>query len=385
MIPGFHGFVATLRRVGTDSGALLLLVGAIGLYSVFYPLPYLEQVVRETPVGVVDLDRSSLSRQLVRWVDAHEAVQVTLRATEPAALEAAVQAGDISGYLVIPAGFRADVLRGRRAVVVYGGDADRFLVFKQVLGGLAEATGTLSAGVEVRRLQAAGQTAGQALVAQGPVTLRLRPLFNTRESYGAYLIPAVFMLLLQQTLLIGTGLIYGTDAARGGTRAAAGLSRLGQLGRFAGSCLALVALYAVHLAFYLGFCFWLFDVPRYGGMLPLAIFAGPFLLALVLFAQAIGGLCREREASIQLLLFTSIPFLFLAGFAWPLELMPPPVRWLAQLVPVTAGIQGFLRLNQMHADFAEIGRWWWTLWGLCLFYAWPAWRNWRRVYGAPDA
>jgi hypothetical protein len=48
-------------------GVLLLLVSAIVIYSMFYPLPYLHEVVKESPVGVVDHDHSSLSRQLTRW------------------------------------------------------------------------------------------------------------------------------------------------------------------------------------------------------------------------------------------------------------------------------------------------------------------------------
>jgi ABC-2 type transport system permease protein len=107
----------------------------------------------------------------------------------------------------------------------------------------------------------------------------------------------------------------------------------------------------------------------------------PFLLAITFFAQTLGGVCRQRETSIQGLLITSIPFLFLAGFAWPLDLMPLPLRWLAHLVPSTAGIQGFVRLNQMGASLSEVAHWWWTLWALCLLYAWPAWRSWRRIYG----
>lgn len=377
------GFAATICRVSTDAGVLLLIVGAIVIYSLFYPLPYLHEVVKESPVGVVDLDQSSLSRQLRRWVEAHETTHVALRTTSPATLEAALASGEIAGYLLIPAGLRADVLRGRRAVITYGGDAGRFLVLKQVLTGFAESAGTLSAGIDVRRQTASGLSGPQAMTAHSPVVLHLRPLFNTREGYGSYLIPAVFVLILQQTLLLGVGMIFGTDREkppRPIAREPAGTTpRL--VARFIGGCGAYVSLYAVHVVFYFGFCFWLFEIPRGGDPVALALFALPFLLAITLFAQTLAGWCRERETSVQALLVTSLLFLFLAGFAWPLALMPAPLRWLAHLVPSTAGIQGFLRLNQMGATLEEAGHWWWTLWALCVVYAWPAWRSWRCVYG----
>jgi ABC-2 type transport system permease protein len=367
------GFTDTIRRVFTDGGVLLLLVGAIAIYSMFYPLPYLHEAVKESPVGVVDLDHSSLSRQLTRWVDAHETTHVVLRTSNPEALEAAIAAGEIAGYLLIPAGLRADVLRGRRAVIVYGGDAGRFLVLKQVLTGFAESAGTLSAGIDMRRQMAAGLSEPQAMAAQSPVALHLRPLFNTREGYGSYLIPAVFVL--------GVGMIFGTDRGKTPRPVASGLAETTArlVARFIGGCGAYVLLYAAHLIFYFGFCFWLFNIPRGGDPVALALFAVPFLLAITLFAQTLAGWCWERVTSVQALLVTSLLFLFLAGFAWPLALMPVPLLWLAHLVPSTAGIQGFLRLNQMGATLAEVGHWWWTLWVLCAVYAWPAWRSWRRL------
>lgn len=380
-----EGFTGTIRSIYADKGALLLLVGAIVIYSLFYPLPYLKEVVKDSPIALVDLDQSSLSRQLRRWVDAHENTRVSLRTVNPEELQTAMADGSVSGYLIIPAGLRSDVLRGRRAVVVYGGDAGRFLVLKQVLTGFAESVGTLSAGVQVRRHMAAGLSQSHAVAAQGPVALHLRPLFNTREGYGSYLVPAVFILILQQTLLLGTGMLFGTEREqqrRSGLRYSEE-STPHRVARFAGGCGAYVALYAIHTLFYFGFCYWLFAIPRYGNPLAMAVFALPFLLAITLFAQTLAGWCHARETSVQALLVTSLLFLFLAGFAWPLAWMPAPVRWLAYMVPSTAGIQGFLRLNQMGASLNEVARWWWMLWALCGVYAWPAWRSWRQTYSCP--
>lgn len=386
----WFGFREAFRRIFTDFGVGLIMVGAITIYSMYYPLPYLPQVAREMPIAVVDLDQSSFSRRLIRWIDAHENVHVSVRATQPGEAAKALASGEVGGYLIIPAGLRADVLRGRRAVIAYGGDSSRMIVLKQVVSGIAEAAGTLSAGVEVRRLLAAGQGHEQALVAQGPVTPRLHPLFNTREGYGAYLIPAVFILILQQTLVLGVGMMLGSEFERNRNRAEVRVVTRCDAARFVGYCAGLVSLYAAHAAFFVGFGFWLFDVPRYGELVAVAIFLVPFLIASVLFAHLVGGLCRRRETSIHVLLFTSIPILFLTGFAWPMHLMPVPVQWLARLIPSTAGVQGILRLDQMGADFSHVIHWWWNLWILCVLFAWPAWYNWRaamcdRSGPAPDS
>ncbi len=367
-----RGWRETWRRVLTDNGARLLLIAAPILYSLFYPLPYLREIVRKTPIAVVDLDGSSLSRQLVRYADAHETLQVAARLDSVAAAESAVKEGRVRGYLVVPAHFRADVLRGRDAVVAYGGDATYFLQFKQVLTGFAESAGTLNASVKARQALATGMTRAQALAAVTPVVLRVHPVGNTREGYASYLIPGVFLLILQQTLVFGVGLLRGTARERDADSPV--VSPAGLLG----AAVALVTLYAGHAAFHLGVAAWIYVLPTHGRLGPLAVFLPVFLLACVTFALALSGLCPRRETSIHLFLITSIPFLFLAGASWPFEMIPAPLQWLARLIPSTAGIQGVLRLNSLQADWPEVAGWWWLLWAQIALFAWPAWWSWRR-------
>lgn len=368
-----RGWSETWRRIVTDQGARLLLIAAPILYSLFYPLPYLREIIRETPIAVVDYDGSSLSRQLVRYADAHESLAVAARLDSVAMAEAAVKEGRVRGYLVVPAHFRADVLRGRDAAVAYGGDATYFLQFKQVLTGFAESAGALNASIKARQALAAGLSREQARTAVMPVALRMHPVGNTREGYASYLIPGVFLLILQQALVLGVGLLRGT--ARESGAAAPVVSLAGLLGAGA----ALVVLYAGHAAFHLGAAAWVYDLPTHGRLGTLTLFLAPFLMVCVMFALALSGLCLRRKSSIHWFLITALPFLFLAGASWPFEMIPVPLQWLARLIPSTAGIQGMLRLNSLQANWSEVSGWWWLLWAQIAIFAWPAWCSWRRI------
>ena len=73
--------------------------------------------------------------------------------------------------------------------------------------GFAEAVGTVSAGVEIRKLQASGQSAPQARASRAPVQLQMVALFNPTEGYGSFVVPAVALLILQQTLLMGAAML----------------------------------------------------------------------------------------------------------------------------------------------------------------------------------
>jgi ABC-2 type transport system permease protein len=378
-----RAFVGEYERIFRDWGALLILVVALVLYAFFYPIPYMPEVLKEVPVAVVDLDRSELSRHLARMLDAHELIRVQVAARSVDEAERLARAGAVGGVVVIPEGFERKVRRNEQATVSAYADASYFLIYRQVLTGALEATGTLSAGIEIRRLQAQGLPADAAMRARDPLPLVARPLFNPAEGYGSYVVPAVLVLILQQTLLVGIGLVGGTSferqqedrAKRGAWRAATFPASLATL---CGRALAYFLLYLVHLLFYFGVVFHLFGFPERAPAVTLLAFATPFLLSVIFLALAVRAAFRTRERSTQVLLFTSLPALFVAGFSWPVEAMPRWVGVMARALPSTPAIAGFLRLSQMGATLAQVRAEWLLLWGLCGTYFALAWlAEWR--------
>jgi ABC-2 type transport system permease protein len=363
-----------LRTLRCDPGALLVLVGAIVLYSFFYPLPYLHEVLKEVPVAVVDLDHGALARTLEQMVDAHELLRVAAHPASLAEAEQLVARGECVGILAIPAGFERDVRRGRQAEVAVYADASYFLAYRQALTGLVESTGTLSAGVELLRLRASGLGDRQAHAARDPLPLVTRSLFNPTEGYASYVVPSVMLLILQQTLLVGLGMLGGTAREKGQRRGA----EVAPLARVLGRAAVYLALYAVHAVYYLVLVPLLYGFPRRGEPAALALFMLPFLLAIIFLGLAVAPVFTRRESSIQVLLFTSLPAVFLAGFSWPIEAIPPGLRAASFLLPSTAGIAGVLRLNAMGASLRHVRFELLVLWALTICYlllAW--WSEWR--------
>jgi ABC-2 type transport system permease protein len=345
-----QSFVATWRAMLGDFGALLLLfVGGI-IYSFFYPLPYAHETVQRVPVAVVDQDHSALSRQIIRYVQAHPALSLQQVVSEPGQAQELLWRNDIAGMLLIPAGLNAKVLAGRPAEVELAGNGLYMMLNKAALNGLAEVVGTVSAGVEVKRLMASTPSTAQALAQRQPLGLNAVALFNVREGYGSYVVPGVAVLIIQQTLLMAVAMLLGSWVERGVQpvpRSTAGY--LGALAAFA-------SVPALNCAYYFGFVMWWQDYPRGGNALGLAVFTLLFSFCLAALAMAIGLLFRTRERSAQLLLGTAMPLMFLSGLSWPVQAMPPLLQALRWLSPSTAGIQGFVALNQLGATLHEV-RW----------------------------
>jgi len=353
--------LAELRAiVGDPFAATFLLVGTL-VYAFLIPLPFVRQLPREIPIVVVDRDATSTSRQLARMIDAAEQVRVNRVVASDAEAQRLLTDESARGMVVVAEGFERGVQRGERSVIGVFADARWFLLYNQVATGVSQATATLSAGIELRRLQAAGHTGAAARRARDPIPLQARVLYNPVSGYGHANLPAVLILVLQQTLLIGIGVSVAA-------RRRAGVALPSTVAPLIGRVHAYVALYLGHVAVVWFVVYRVYDMPTAGSRALGMLFLVPFLVATAALGLALARLFRERTAAVEALLFTSLPVLFLSGASFPAEAMPRWLRALAQLLPSTHAIPGAVRVVECGASLAEVRGEWLALWGLAVGY-----------------
>lgn len=338
-----QAFLQTLHAVAGDRYAVVTMIGAVVLYSFFYPAAYRHQVAGDLPIAVVDLDRSAASRALLRHVDAVREVRIVRQPADMDAARAVMRAGEVEAILLVPAGLERDILRGGRGRLVLLADGAYLGRASTALGGMGRAIGAFARDAVVR------QAAFMGVPASPPVLVVERPLFNTREGYGSSIVPAVAELIVHQTLLIGIGVLLAARRQALGRRLCIAPPAL------AGSFAAFAAIGIAGVLYYAGFTAWVQDYPR-GGNLPGLLLAAPlFVAATVAFGLFVGSFFDVRERAFQYVTATSIPLFFLAGLSWPAVASPGPLQALAKLLPVVPGINAMVRLNQMHATIAEVG------------------------------
>lgn len=370
-----------LRSVFRDEGALLVLVAAPLIYATLYALAYGAEVVREVPIAVIDESRTPGSRQLVAAFDAGPNCRVAYMPTDMAEAEALFFSRRIYGIACIPADYERQLLAGRQAVVPLYLDGGYFLLYRQVFQELAATLLTTGALVELQRLLAEGSSVPVAEATVSPVAFEGRSLFNPSLGYAAFVMPAVLLLILQQTLLVGIGMVGGTLRER---------NRYGELlsqqeGR--GLMLRIVAargaayllLYVPTTLYLFAVHYRLFGLPMNGATGPVVLFLALYLTAAVAFGLALSTLFRTREAPLLWLLWCSIPLLMLSGISYPRESMPGWLYGLGQLVPSSHAIDGFVRLQSMGASPREVGEAIGWLAALTLFYGTTACLGLRRI------
>jgi ABC-2 type transport system permease protein len=351
-------FAAEWRRVlGTRSAFTLLFLAPL-IYGIYYPQPYLNQILRKLPIAVVDNDLSDLSRQIVETLDASSALSVAVRTRTLVEARTAIDRGTAFAAVEIPPDAERDMLKGLTVHIPIYADATYLFMFRSTASGVATAIGTLTSELMSRGARSDGSLVKAKLASSSPADVLLQPIFNPVGGYASYVVPAAFVLILQQTLLIGAAMLTGAALAKGG-------------GAFAGVFGRGIA----HLTIYLpAVALYLIVLPRiYGfstlGHLPeLFAIATVFLLATSFMGQAVGAWFTRPENATILLLATSLPQFFMAGFAWPREAIPEAALAFGRIFPADSAIDGLVRINQLGASIWEVAHDWLGLWCLALVY-----------------
>ena len=370
----FELIKAELRAIFTNPVVVITIFGGVIMYSFLYPSPYAKQTPREQEISVVNLDNTQISRKLERMVDATSQVKIVQRAYSIDEAKQQFMRGEVRGILVIPNHFYRDLLLGKSPTLSYAGDASYFLVYGAIVQGLAKAGATLAAQATVTRLLMDGVPLALAADQYAQVTLNMKPTFNPTIGYLNYVVPAVFLLILQQTLVMGAGVLGATERNIDGY-----WNKQSALSIIAVRSFILVAIYYLLALYYLGFSFNLYGISRVADPLILLALLAPYLLTCSFIAICLGALIKHRELVTFVVILSSMPLVFSTGFIWPIESVPLPMVWLSNLFPSTPGIQSFLMVNQMGAEFSQILPQWQLMWAQVLGWGALAYITYKRA------
>ena len=358
----FHICVQELRQTFRDEGMLIFFILVPLAYPILYSWIYQEQLVREVPVVVVDDSNSSRSREFTRLFDASPDVAVVARCTDMTEARKAVGRQEAFGIIRIPSSFATDIARGKQTAVALYCDMSIMLNYKAILQTATAVAGDMNAGIQIS--QSGNTTARQDEITTRPLDFDEVALFNPTGGYADFILPGVLILILHQTLLLGIGLGAGTAREQNRYEDLVPVSR-----HYNGTFRIVMGKAWCYFMIYLAVgAYVILAVPAMFGFLqllsvvPLLALMTPFLLATIFFGMTISCIVRYRENILLIVVFTTVPLLFLSGMSWPQSAMPGAWQAVAGLFPSTFGIRGFIRLNTMGATLQDIRTEYIALW-----------------------
>ena len=339
----------------SDVGVMVLIFAVPLAYPMLYSFIYYPEVVRELPIAIVDMSHSTESRRFIRNIDATPDLKV---ATINFSMEESIsmfKRRQIRGIIQIPITFSEDIALKRQTTISAYADMGFFLYYKALMSGasfVALETGTQ---IQIINLMKDGLTARQAEITAEPVKLVDNAMANQAGGFASYGIPAALILIIQQTLIIAIGILAGTARERHvfGTLVPLDRKRFGTLRLVAGKAAAYFTIYALLCVYMLGMIPQWFGYGQSANLTELITLITPFLLSSIFLGLTLSVIFKNRESSMMLYLFTSIPLLFLSGIIWPLSNFAPLWLVVREIFPSSNAIFGFIKMDSLGATIFE--------------------------------
>ena len=341
------------RSVWRDEGVALIVVFALFIYGISYSLGYGGEVLNDVPIAVVGGEQGAKSREVVRMLDASPKLRVAHEVADMARAERLLRERKVWGVVSLSPDFERDILSERQARVAILGDASYFLAYREVVEGAVATIQQMNEQIIVERDGAYNP----------PVVYAERNLFNPSLGYGVFVMPAIILLIVQQTTLIGVGMVSATRRERG-VRYKSNSALVITIARTA----VYLAIYALTLGFMLTVHYSLFDFPMRGAWWRCVAVVLPYLLAVIFLAQMVGALFRRRESSIVWMLWLSIPFLLVSGVSLPPEAFPKWLYIVGRVVPSSSAVDAWIAVQSRGATLADVAPELTLLWCLVTLY-----------------
>lgn len=348
---------------------ITVIFGAI-FYSFLYPQPYINQTPREQKVVLIDLDGTPLSRKLARMINSTPQIHLSKQVYSIDEAKQAIQEAKALGYLLIPKNFAKNIKLQKSPTLVYGANASYFLVYGSIVEGIYNASSAISSEILISK----------EYFNKPPLKLDSKPAFNLTSGYLNYVIPAVFILIFHQIMLIGAGLQGATQ-----TEQKEGYwLNVSPLKLILARILVYLVVYLPIGLYYMGFSFSYYDVPHLAHIDILLLFTIPFVVSATSLGILLGEIIPRRELITFFVLVSSLPLVFTGGFVWPTSSITPWLNSLVQWFPTTPTVMSLLKLNQMGAHFSQVADKWFQICFLAIFYFLSSWLIMRKKRGKLD-
>ena len=364
LIAFFYYWRREYGRVFRDAEVMVFFILLPIAYPLLYALIYNPEVVTEVPVAVVDESATVLSREVVRNFDATPAAHVVAYCANMEEARLLMMQRRCYAILLLPDDMGRVLSQGTQATLVFYTDMSLLLNYKSLYMALNEVA--LDMDVMLRQqVLPMGVSNSIADIVQQPVPYASVVMYNPSSGIASFLIPAVLVLILQQSIILGIAMLAGAWHEKG--RPWYAPHRI--IEQLCGRTLCYFSLYIFNVVYLFHFVPWLFGYPQLGDLMDILLFALPLFLSSVFFVTTLSVWVREREYAYLLFVFTSVIFIFLSGIAWPRYAMPIGWRYLSYIIPSTWGVEGFVQINTMGATLAQASHAYICLWVLTLFYA----------------
>lgn len=367
---------AEFRILFKDRGVVIMLVLGPLAYPLLYCSLYAYETLTDVPVAVVDNAHSKESRELIRHLDATQNLKVDKHYATMSEAQQAYYDKKVHGVLYIPEDFSKKILSNEQAHVSVYCDISSFMYYRIINEACNNCILDMNAEIKTHRLEATGVAGQAASISASPIPYEGTILFNEGAGFASFLMPAILIIVIQQTLFLGIGMLAGTarEENRAHLLVTGAVHRGHSIRVVLGKAVCYLIMYSAWSYFILGTVVRLFNLPHIGLPSDIVALMLPYLLAAIFFSLTISVFFPHRETVMILFLSFSLVLVFISGVSWPQSNINGFWKVFAWVFPSTSAVQGYIKINTMGATLREIKFEYVSLWiQTALYFVTAAW------------
>ncbi len=213
--PFFRVFFREIDRMSSSTIYLFTtLIGPLISFVILLTI-FSNGVPRNLPVGVVDLDHTSLSRKITMWIGATPEAEVAMHFPNQEEAYQQMREGKLDAIVLIPDGTEKNILKGSSQTIPVFINNSNILKGGFLQKGIYKSLATLSGGIKLQFAMKSGLPESQAKAKVQPVRLQQHVLFNPFGNYSYFLLSALLPLMVIIFTLLSNIFAVGTEVREG--------------------------------------------------------------------------------------------------------------------------------------------------------------------------
>lgn len=344
----FRMIVDELHFILAEKSILSILIVIPILYPIVISWLYIENQPVDRPTLLIDHDNSSLSRQLAIGLDATEQIQITGRPYDVGHGFETMRKQQAELLVYIPREFSSRIKKGEQAKIKLWVNSANMLTYGITYPAVREVVLSTNKMIGERFLTEKGVHPALSKGRVMPISLAERLLYHPTTGYGDFLVTGVFLIIVQQIVLMGLAFSVGLRKERGLFKE----SERFPFTYLEAKVLAQLVFYLAGIAFIVFVIFPIFDWPVKNKASMFVLFV-VFVITMAPLAIIAAKFVKDRYAAFQILMFFSTPLFMISGFAWPFKQMPELIQYVAAIFPATPALQA-VRVLSMKSGNLEV-------------------------------
>ena len=349
----YNVYSREIMKIIRDKNLIMIFLVAPLTYPLLYGAIYMNKIEQNVPIVYYDEDNSSLSRALIREVDANQNISVVGSINEQSEIEKTLVYEKAQAVLFIPKNFSVNIKTGKSTNVNLIISPGRLLVLSDIGIPISQIASGFGAKINASYLAKKGVPVFENKKLIQPIKIEFKNLFNPYLTYGDLILPALMIIIISQLVVIG---VTASNALEWSLNKWYDLFDIttNYFSIFIGKILSYLTIFIFFSLTILAVLSPLYKINLGDDFSALFLIGVMGILASSAFGMFLGTFFKHRITAFVILGFTSYPFFMLTGYAWPQNQIPEYLQIIAHLFPMVPFVQSILSVSQMNNEITYI-------------------------------